>query len=173
MADDFDISNYQRLVDEIEDLRRYLEIDLTNLHQEAKELPLLIERAGRVLGEFRYLARRAKIQREVVEAKAEREIRAKPEDYGIAKTTESAISAAKDVRIDVVNSREDLASMEYYSALADAIYQAFLAKREMLKLEVELYFSNYYGAIEIKDKHRLAEEEVINVRRKRKDREDS
>ena len=127
------------------DLQASMPVHIAALHLDAEGQADLAYRAGELAAELKAAARRSKMQLEEVQAAADLVIRRDPVGYGVEKVTETAVRNAVTMHASVKAAAEALLAADRDSGLADALANGFEHRRSMLKLEVDLYTSNYYG----------------------------
>ena len=136
---------------EYDELRKHLRIDLTALHKSAQEQPGLALEAGELAAELKAAARRCKLDLDEAKGNAYREIRNNPDQFGLDKITESAISSTIPVHPAVVAAAREEANAYEAADKAAALADAFGHRKSMIQDEVRLFLGNYWGDIEIKD----------------------
>jgi len=126
-------------------LRQHLAIHIESLHTDAAEQPELACQAGELYASCQAKSRQAKLHLDSVLATVESEVRAEPAKFGVIKTTENAISTVVTLDTRVKAAQQELAAAERESGEASVLYTAYDHRRAMLKLEGDLYISNYWG----------------------------
>lgn len=152
------------------ELRNKLSIDINALHIDAQEQPQLAEAAGELAAEARAVAKRQHAAFDETKADTERDVRANPEQYGLAKTTENSIAAAVTTAQAVREARSEVIEADKVADIAAAIRDGYQHRKTMLDLEGRLYAANYWGEVRgdgrAQDAGRQETEAAIRTRRR-------
>ena len=136
----------------LDELKDGLAIHTEALHKDAERQPQLACDAAELAAEAKAAARRAKLELEETKATVQRAVRSSPERFGIDKVTEGAIAAAVTVSEEVMQAERTAVDRQEASDKIDAVATAFEHRRAMLKIEAELWLSNYWGDVTVKDR---------------------
>ena len=130
---------------ECAELRARMKLDIHALHRAAEAQPDLCRRAGELHAELNASAKRAKVRLGEVRADADHLIREAPEEYNLAKITEGAVTHAIALMPSVQAAEAELITAELERDRASATSAAYDHRRSMIKVEADLYKSNYWG----------------------------
>ena len=136
----------------LSDLKSRLAIHLEALHHDAEEQPHLACEAAELAAEARSAAKRAKLALEEAKASAQRAVRANPEAFGIDKLTEKAVEVAVTLAPGVLQAERDAIDADEAAGRAEGVANAFEHRRGALKIEVQLWLSNYFGDVSVRAK---------------------
>jgi len=137
---------------EYADLQSTLHIHLHGLHEDAQDQPDLASRAGELAAELKAAAKRAKLAVEELTAQIDLNVRAKPEVFGLSKITETTIASVVATRPQTKEAKQAQIAAEREADLAATLANAYEHRRSMLKIEVDLWMSNYWGDVEVKER---------------------
>ncbi len=132
-------------------LERELRIDEHALDREWLSQPRLCLRYGMMLANARRKLEEARNELEVVRADLDKSIRSSPDDYGIAKVTETAIQSAIQSSSAFREAQQRLIDAKYYVDLLGAVMQSIEQKRSALENLVKLFLAGYYGQPKLGD----------------------
>ena len=155
---------------DLESYRKKLPIDIEALHICCAEHSVFYEEVAREAAEAKGEAEQAKALLELAEAQLDSAIRARPEDYGLAKITESAIKSAI-----VASGQYQTANTAYLEARSrsgelDVLATAFDHRRSMINNEVNLFAANYWGQTSIAEGQKAKNDIAERIARKRSQR---
>jgi len=154
--------------------RNSLKIDGNNLGGECLGQAVLYEQIGLLVADIKRTARAAKDTMEFTAARLKKEARANPGQFGIAKTTESALEEAVKVHNEYRGVQEKYAEAQYLADCAGVLLMAAEQRKSMLKDSVSMQIHELYSAQHdlSKDQNRLSgaqgdvnEADINNVRR--------
>ena len=131
----------------INELRAELAIDVNALDVDCQKQPQLITETTELLADLKLKAKQGKMNYDEVCSISEKQIREKPETFGISKITESAVKAAMIVHGDVHNAREKMLFAEHQADIVASIVDGYHHRRSMLDNEVKLVLSGLYGDV--------------------------
>ena len=136
----------------LSDLKAKLAIHLEDLHHDAQDQPQAACDAGEFAAAAKAAAKRTKVELEETKAKVQRDARTNSSKYGIDKVTEGAIAAAVTIDAKVAEAERNLIDLQKAADDADAVANAFEHRRSMLKESVQLWLSNYWGDVTVKQR---------------------
>ena len=142
------------------DYEKQLEIDFNNLHKSIRRQPIdymeWAEKYANAIGKQGKLrenikANKAKLKE--VDGEIGMAIRSNPEDFGLTKATETAITSLIPTEKDHIEIEEEiyklgrqLAKMDEEVALFEGAKIAFCHRKSMLELLVQLHLNGYFSA---------------------------
>lgn len=124
-------------------------IDPDALDIEWLEQPRMMIRYGKVLAEAKKAYEETKQRLDVVKAEVDKDVRANPSDYGLEKTTESAIAGAVSTAKKVQESQKEMHEASYEVNLAQAAVYAINARKDALENLVRLHGQQYFAGPKI------------------------
>lgn len=128
-----------------QDIQALVQIDELALDKECVRLPQDLLKAMYHSSEKKRGVDEAKATLEEVSARKMRAVREHPENYGIEKVTESAISAALQSSKAVREASAALIEAKFQSEQAQAIVWALEAKKKTLALLIDLHAMGYFS----------------------------
>ncbi|KKN89668.1 hypothetical protein LCGC14_0235140 [marine sediment metagenome] len=132
-------------------LRRKLVVHIHALHKDAQNQPSLACDSGELAAELKAVSKRHKLLLDEVKAEADRDIRNNPDEFGLAKVTESAVKSAIDLHPDVQRVVRESIDADLDADKATTLANAFEHRRSMIKNEIQLYLGEYWGDVEVKE----------------------
>lgn len=143
-----------------------LEIDIYSLEKECATNPQELYDAGMAYAEANYAYAAAKMERELMEAETNQNVRADPKKYKLEKITENAISNTVTTDKNVIKAKNKEMAAYYEMEKARAMRDAVSQKASLLKQEVTLWVTNYYA-----DASEGSIEEAVTSRRSKQNKE--
>lgn len=120
-------------------------IDETALDVEWLEQPSLMMKYARVAIEARKKLDQAKEVLDVAKAELDKQIRTKPEDYGIDKITESVVQNTILLQDEYKTANADIIEAKYQTDMANAAVRAVEARKDALENLVRLFGQSYFA----------------------------
>lgn len=124
-----------------------VEINDLKLGQECRRLPYDYLRFANLSADARRDVDEAKADLELTEAEVSAEIRANPEDHGVAKVTEAGLKELVAVNKRVQQKAQILRKAQHEANLAAAVVSALDQKKNSLKNLVELHGMGYFAEV--------------------------
>jgi hypothetical protein len=148
-----------------------VQIDEHNLDKECIRLPSDYLKFAHLAADAKRDVDEIKNRLEVVQADLSKEIRAKPEDFGLDKVTETAISSTILTQPRYQKGLGRLQEAKHKADLAQAVVWALEHKKRTLTLLVELHGMGYFSSPKISEAGKQAVEDMTKrkVRRLRDD----
>lgn len=131
------------------ELRKLLPIHIQSLHKDAQIQPDLAERAGNLAAELKAVAKQRRVDLDELEALLRVGARTKPSDFGLVKITENAVTEIVNSHEDYLNQKQVCIEADLAADLAASLATAIEHRRSMIKIEAQLYLSNYWGEVEV------------------------
>jgi len=147
---------------------KILHIDKHNLDEEWLAQPEMFFWYAEKLADARADVERAKANLQVTAADLDSQIRERPEDFGIVKTTEAALKAAVLCQDDYREAQRVLIEAEHTSDLFDAAVKALDQRKRALENLVSLHGQSYFATPTVKGPHKEAAREHFDDVRKKK-----
>lgn len=122
-----------------------INIDQSALDVEWLRQPKLILKYSQHETECRRDYDKAKADLEIVEAELDKEIRNKPEKFGLDKITETAIKKAIQTSEHYQGAEEKVAEAQYEWNMAQAAVRSIYAKKDALENLVRLFGQQYFA----------------------------
>lgn len=122
-----------------------LQIDLDRLDDEWAEQSNRRYEYGVELAEVRRRWEMSKNALSEVESEVARDIRQRPEIYGLTKITENAVKETMPLQDKVKEAKQQVVEARYEMDLAESAVIAFDHRKKALEKEVELFLANYFG----------------------------
>jgi hypothetical protein len=123
-----------------------LSIDKNNLDAEWVEQPTLYFHWAKNASDAQHSLDKEKAKFDLIKAELEQSIRAQPNDYGLEKVTESAISATVLVQPEYKAGLSRVNDARHDLAVAQAAVNALEHRKRSLSMLVELWIREYYTA---------------------------
>ena len=127
------------------DYEKDIKIDETALDIEWLEQPALFMKYARHLAEARRTLDEEKQELDIVKADLDKQIREKPEKFGILKITEGAIQSAITTEGTYNIAYKKYLAAKYESDMASNAVQAFNQRKEALENLVKLHGQSYFA----------------------------
>lgn len=121
-----------------------LEIDELRLDKEWLDQPLQFYRWSKITADAQFKLDSAKSEFALTEAEVSREIRDKPEAYGLSKVTDKAIDATVQTQPEYVAASKAVDRAKHELAIASAAVAALEQRKRALTMLVELWVREYY-----------------------------
>jgi len=131
------------------DFRERLIIDQFALEEGCKDQPDLYREVGELYVSFKSSAKRLKEEVEYVKAELQQKIRSNPDVYGLAKVTESAISAAILLQPEFKEIQKEYLEMDELASTLNIFLTSVEQRKSALKDMVSLYIYNYYSDVSL------------------------
>lgn len=160
-----------------EDDFSFFEIDEHNLDREWVKQPSLYFTWARKLADARQDLDEAKAKVDVTKAEVSRAIRDDPEDHGLEKVTEAAVTAAIPEHPDMIRAVKELSKARHKVDVYQAAVNALDHRKRALEKLVDLHGQNYFStprAPDAESAEALEEAGKQHARRRgrRRDRDD-
>lgn len=133
--------------EQLEKLSDDIQIDEYMLEKECMNQPHLYAEIGALYVVAKTDAKRLKEQADYVKASLNAKIRSSPVDFGIAKPTEAAISAAVSTQDECCNAISNYIDAQEIADHFQILLAAADQRRSMLNDLVELWKNNYYDEV--------------------------
>lgn len=127
------------------DYKDDITIDETALDVEWLDQPSKMVKYGQAAAQAKMEAELVKERLDVLKAQLDRDIRAGPEAFGIAKITESAVTATITTHPDYQAATQELIAAQYELAMAQVAVRAIDARRSALENLVRLHGQQYFA----------------------------
>ena len=140
--------------DSDEDIQKELDIDLYNLHLEAKEQGGLIRKYSKIMVEKKMEFEQEKMKSKAIEFEVAKEIRKNPKSFGLtdSKVTDTmlklAIPSSKQWQIQYKKQIKAEGEWEDWKNIIEAIKM----KGFDIRVVYQMWQSNYYGDLDLKRK---------------------
>lgn len=135
----------------LEELNQGLAVHTDALHLDAREQPRLAEEAGELAAEAKAAAKRAKLECDEIKAEVERAVRKDPAMYGLEKATDKPVAAAITLDKQVMAAERAVIDAQETADKVASTANAYEHRRTMLKIEVQLWLSNFYGDVTVQE----------------------
>lgn len=122
-----------------------IEIDETALDVEWLEQPSLMLKYARYSAESRRALEEAKQSLDVARAEIDKQIRERPEDFGILKVTEGSIQSAILTEPQYKSAYQAYLDTKYESDMSQGAVRAFEQRKEALENLVKLHGQQYFA----------------------------
>lgn len=139
---------------EVTEIEKDLEIDKDNLDIECIDQARRFMKWSVTYAESIRTRDEAKRKASIVRSNINLDVRSRPEEYGLTKTTESTIEAVVNSHEEVNTAETAVSDAQYAVNIFSAAKEALDQRRAMLERLVSLYISGYYA------QPRLGTEEV-------------
>src|SRR3990167_3369038 len=139
-------------------------IDENNLDKECIRLPFDYLKFARLAADAKRDVDEAKASLDVTQAEIAKKIRLKPEDYGLDKVTEAAISTAILLQGEYVEAQDILIRSRHRYDLHQAVVWALEHKKRTLTLLVELHGMGYFSNVKMSKEGKEAVEEMTKTK---------
>ena len=120
---------------------------MTKLHEICAQQAELFRDVSNLSAELSASAERKKLHEKEVRARIALSCRAEPKRFGIQKVTESTIEAVVDENEEVKRAALEAIQARELFLKASGLKDAFEHRKAMLKVEAQLYASNYWGEV--------------------------
>ena len=127
------------------DYEKDIQIDHNALEIEWLGQASLMLKYGRAAAQAKMEGDLSKERLEVIKAQLDRDIRAKPETFGITKITESAVTATITTHSDYQAATQEFIAAQYELTMAQAAVRAVDARRSALENLVRLHGQQYFA----------------------------
>lgn len=124
-------------------------IDDSSLDVEWLEQPSLMMKYARISAQTRRILDESKQNLDVVKAELDKDIRENPDDYGIGKITEGAITSAINTADEYKNAFKSYLDAKYETDMAQGAVRAFDARKDALENLVRLHGQQYFAGPKI------------------------
>jgi hypothetical protein len=158
--------------EQCKDAAPVVQIDPNNLDKECIRLPSQYLQYAHTSAELKRDVDELKAELEVTEADLSKEIRANPNEFGIEKVTESAISGVVITSKRYRKALQNLQEVRYHQELAQAVVWALEHKKRSLTLLVELHGMGYFSAPKVSPEGKEAVERMTQRKVRRRVDED-
>jgi len=150
-----------------------LQVDPDNLDREWIGQPRMYFRYAEELATARKIWDMAKVELELVKAELSLSIRSDPEKFGLAKTTESSISATVLLQPVYVKAQREVIELKYLMEVLSSAVTSLDHRKSTLQNMVQLRLANYYSKPVAPEgaKDRMDEAEKRAVRKRNRERE--
>jgi hypothetical protein len=122
------------------------EIDPLALDAAWLEQPRMYVRVSGAMAEARHEMDVAKNQLLIVEAECDKQIRARPNKYGIDKITEKSVATAVQMHPRMRAAQTTLLEAKYEVDMLSGLQQSLEHRKEALKALTTLFLNEYYGS---------------------------
>lgn len=152
----------------LNELKASLSIDINQLHIDAENQPVLMAEIGEIAAEAKAAAKRKKAELDEMKSALSLSVRSNPDTYGLTKATEASIASTVDIHDDVKNLKYECIELERHADLCKAIENAYHHRKSMIQSEVQLFVSNYWGEINVKEPNTGDMEDRVEKYRRKK-----
>lgn len=148
-------------------LTELVEIDSYSLDKECVKIPSDYLKISFASSQAKKGLDEAKAEMEQISAALSKEIRDKPESFGLVKVTEAALSAAVVEQPEYQEAQAKFRDLQHKVRQLDAAVWAIDTKKRSLQMLVELHGMGYFSEVNVKSKQ---PEETLPARKARKPR---
>jgi len=134
----------------------FFDIDEHNLDREWVEQPSLYFKWARKVADARMVLDEAKAEVDVTKAEVSRLIRDDPEDFGLEKVTEAAVTAAIPEHPDMMRAVKALSKAKHDVDIYQAAVNALDHRKRALEKLVDLHGQNYFSSPKAPDQDSAA-----------------
>ncbi len=127
------------------DYEKDVHINENDLDLECLEQPNLMRKYSQHLEFMKKERDRIKEKVDLVRAQLDKDIRSNPEEYDIAKITETVVSSAILMDPYYKKASEEYLDAKYEAGVAQGVVSAIDARKTMLELLVKLHGQNYFA----------------------------
>lgn len=124
---------------------KILQIDIYNLEKEWTEQPQLYYKYAVELADAKLRLDEAKRELDVTKAELDTDIRQFPNEYSVAKVTETSVAKALITTDDYQRAVKDVDKLSHEVRMLDAMIWALEHRKKALTSLVELHLANYYS----------------------------